>query len=138
MSKQFWRTLALIVVTMLTSLLLVVGQTFLVSATIPKQNVIAQVTSVSQISDVSQNHYYFEAFQSLIERYGCMVGYEDKTFRAARSLQGAEFISILKACTDKLAELQAASIADMSNAEDLGTIQKRLKEIEANVSSMRR
>jgi len=89
-------------------------------------------------SDVKPTDYYFQSLQSLVERYGCITGFKDKTIRPARGLQAAELISMLNACMDKLEELQTASTAATSNAEDLGTMQKRLKEIEADVSSMRR
>ncbi len=45
-----------------------------------------QVTSVSQLSDVKPTDWAFQALQSLVERYGCIVGYPDKTFRGNRAL----------------------------------------------------
>jgi hypothetical protein len=45
-----------------------------------------QVTSVSQLSDVSPNDWAFQALQSLIERYGCIAGYPDGTYRGDRTL----------------------------------------------------
>lgn len=42
---------------------------------------IAQVTSVSQLSDVQPTDWVFQALQSLVERYGCIAGYPDGTFR---------------------------------------------------------
>jgi hypothetical protein len=39
-----------------------------------------QVTSVSQLTDVRPTGWAFQALQSLVERYGCIVGYPDKTF----------------------------------------------------------
>ena len=51
----------------------------------------AQVTSVSQLSDVQPTDWAFQALQSLVERYGCIVGYPDKTFRGNRALTRYEF-----------------------------------------------
>ncbi|MGA7934101.1 MAG: hypothetical protein WCA35_11185, partial [Kovacikia sp.] len=34
-----------------------------------------QVTSVSQLTDVKPTDWAFQALQSLVERYGCIVGY---------------------------------------------------------------
>ncbi|MDX2239798.1 MAG: S-layer homology domain-containing protein, partial [Leptolyngbyaceae cyanobacterium bins.302] len=45
-----------------------------------------QVTSVSQFSDVRPTDWAFQALQSLVERYGCIVGYPDKTYRGNRAL----------------------------------------------------
>jgi len=40
----------------------------------------AQITSVSQLSDV-QPDWAFQALQSLVERYGVIAGYPDSSFR---------------------------------------------------------
>ena len=47
---------------------------------------LGQVTSVSQLSDVSPTDWAFQALQSLIERYGCISGYPDGTFRGNRAM----------------------------------------------------
>lgn len=44
-----------------------------------------QVTSVSQLTDVKPTDWAFQALQSLVERYGCIVGYPDKTYRGNRA-----------------------------------------------------
>ena len=45
------------------------------------------VTSVSQLSDVKPTDWAFQALQSLVERYGCIAGYPDKTYRGNRAMQ---------------------------------------------------
>ncbi|MDD1426634.1 S-layer homology domain-containing protein, partial [Dolichospermum sp. ST_sed9] len=45
---------------------------------------LAQVTSVSQLSDVQPTDWAFSALQSLVERYGCVAGYPNGTFRGNR------------------------------------------------------
>jgi len=45
-----------------------------------------QVTSVSQLSDVQPTDWAFQALQSLVERYGCIAGYPDGTYRGNRAL----------------------------------------------------
>jgi hypothetical protein len=49
-------------------------------------NTLAQVTSVSQLSDVQPTDWAFQALQSLVERYGCIAGYPDGTYRGNRAL----------------------------------------------------
>lgn len=55
------------------------------AATSAKQNVdnnpMDQVTNVSQLRDVSPEDWAYEALRSLVERYGCIAGYPDGTFR---------------------------------------------------------
>ena len=43
------------------------------------------VTSVSQLSDVKPTDWAFTALQSLVERYGCIAGYPDRTFRGKQA-----------------------------------------------------
>ncbi len=59
-----------------------------------------QVTSISQPTDVRPTDWAFQALQSLVERYGCIVGYPDKTFRGNRALSRYEFAAGLNACMD--------------------------------------
>src|SRR5690242_14534259 len=46
-----------------------------------QNQVMAQITSVSQLSDVQPTDWAFVALQSLVERYGCIAGYPDNTYR---------------------------------------------------------
>lgn len=62
----------------------------------------AQVTSVSQLTDVKPTDWAFQALQSLVERYGCIVGYPNKTYRGNRALSRYEFAAGLNACLDKI------------------------------------
>ena len=52
----------------------------------------AQVTSVSQLTDVDPTHWAFQALQSLVERYGCIEGYPDRTYRGNRALTRYESV----------------------------------------------
>jgi len=54
-------------------------------------NSLSQVTSVSQLSDVRPTDWAFQALQSLVERYGCIAGYPDRTYRGNRALTRYEF-----------------------------------------------
>ena len=69
----------------------------------PEGNPMAQVTSVSQLSDVQPTDWAFQALQSLIERYGCIAGYPDGTFRGHQSMSRYEFAAGLNACLEGLA-----------------------------------
>jgi hypothetical protein len=58
----------------------------------------SQVTNVSQLRDVQPTDWAFEALRSLVERYGCIAGYPDGTFRGNRALSRYEFAAGLNAC----------------------------------------
>ena len=63
--------------------------------------VMSQVTSVSQLADVQPTDWAFQALQSLVERYGCIAGYPDGTYRGKRALSRYEFAAGLNACLDR-------------------------------------
>jgi Carbohydrate-selective porin, OprB family/S-layer homology domain len=85
----------------------------------------AQVTSVSQLDDVKATDWAFPALQSLVERYGCITGYPDRTYRGDRSLSRNEFAAGLNACLEQINQMIKTSTKDsLATKEDLETIQK--------------
>lgn len=96
-----------------------------------------QVTSVSQFSDVRPTDWAFQALQSLVERYGCIVGYPDKTFRGNRATTRYEFAAGLNACLDKIQELIAAATADFVRKEDLEVVKRLQEEFAAELGALR-
>ncbi|MGQ9872849.1 iron uptake porin [Leptodesmis sp.] len=96
-----------------------------------------QVTSVSQLSDVKPTDWAYQALKSLVERYGCIVGYPDKTYRGNRALSRWEFAAGLNACLDKIQELIAAATADFVRKEDLETVKRLQEEFAAELASLR-
>lgn len=97
----------------------------------------AQVTSVSQLSDVKTTDWAFQALQSLVERYGCLVGYPDRTYRGNRSLSRYEFAAGLNACLNRVNELIAAGTADLVRQEDLSLLRKLQEEFAAELATLR-
>ncbi|WP_071188990.1 iron uptake porin [Trichormus sp. NMC-1] len=100
-------------------------------------NNIGQVTSVSQFSDVQPTDWAFQALQSLVERYGCIAGYPNGTYRGNRALTRYEFAAGLNACLDRVNELIATATADMVNKEDLATLQRLQEEFSAELATLR-
>ncbi len=96
-----------------------------------------QVTSVSQLTDVKPTDWAFQALQSLVERYGCIVGYPDKTFRGNRAITRFEFAAGLNACMDRINELIAAGTADLVKKEDLAALKKMQEEFAAELATLR-
>jgi hypothetical protein len=96
-----------------------------------------QVTSVSQLSDVKPTDWAFQALQSLVERYGCIAGYPDRTYRGNRALTRYEFAAGLNACLDRVNELIAAGTANLSKKEDLAALQKLQEQFSAELATLR-
>lgn len=103
----------------------------------PAPNALAQVTSVSQLSDVQPTDWAFQALQSLVERYGCIAGYPDGTYRGNRALTRYEFAAGLNACLDRVNELIATASADSVTREDLATLQRLQEEFSAELATLR-
>ncbi|GAP96349.1 iron uptake porin [Leptolyngbya sp. NIES-2104] len=106
-------------------------------ADLSKPEPLSQVTSVSQLSDVRPTDWAFQALQSLVERYGCIAGYPDRTYRGNRALTRFEFAAGLNACLDRVNELIAASTADLVKKEDLATLQKLQEQFAAELATIR-
>ena len=88
------------------------------------KNSMAQVTSVSQLSDVQPTDWAYQALQSLTERYGAIQGYPDGLFRGNRSLTRFEFAAGLNAALDRVSELIASSSQNAATKADLATINR--------------
>jgi hypothetical protein len=97
----------------------------------------SQVTSVSQFSDVQPTDWAFQALQSLVERYGCIAGYPNGTFRGNRALTRYEFAAGLNACLDRVNELIATATADGISREDIATLQRLQEEFSAELATLR-
>ncbi|WP_055073968.1 iron uptake porin [Pseudanabaena sp. 'Roaring Creek'] len=95
------------------------------------------VTSVSQLSDVRPTDWAFTALQSLVERYGCIAGYPDRTFRGKQATSRYEFAAGLNACLDKINEIISAGLADKVSKSDLATLQKLQEEFAAELATLR-
>ncbi|MFH7023896.1 MAG: iron uptake porin [Heteroscytonema crispum UTEX LB 1556] len=104
---------------------------------ISQDNTMAQVTSVSQLSDVQPTDWAFQALQSLVERYGCIAGYPNGTYRGNRAMTRYEFAAGLNACLDRVNELIATATADLVTKQDLATLQKLQEEFSAELATLR-
>ena len=103
-----------------------------------RSSAVAQnVTSVSQLSDVRPTDWAFTALQSLVERYGCIAGYPDSTFRGNQATSRFEFAAGLNACLDKVNEIISAGLADKVSQEDLSTLQRLQEEFAAELATLR-
>ena len=98
---------------------------------------IGQVTSVTQLSDVKPTDWAFSALQSLVEKYGCIVGIPDKTFRGSRAMTRYEAAAALNACMDRISELLAQGLAEKVNKEDLAAVIKLQEEFRAELDQLK-
>jgi hypothetical protein len=97
---------------------------------------IEQVTSVSQFKDIEPTDWAFQALQSLVERYACIAGYPNGTFRGNRALSRYEFAAGLNTCLDRINELIATGISNTITKEDLIKLQKLREEFAAELTTL--
>lgn len=103
----------------------------------PDATSMSQVTSVSQLSDVKPTDWAFQALQSLVERYGCIAGYPDGTYRGNRALTRYEFAAGLNACLDQVTKLIGSSTANFVTKEDLAVLQRLQAEFATELARLR-
>jgi len=95
-----------------------------------------QVTNVTQLSDVRPTDWAYEALRSLVERYGCIQGYPDRTFRGNRATTRYEFAAGLNACLNQIERLIASSTADFVRRQDLETLQRLVDEFRGELTTL--
>jgi hypothetical protein len=100
-----------------------------------------QVTSVSQLSDVQATDWAYQALQSLVERYGCIAGYPNGTFRGNRAATRYELAAALNACLDQISDrfatkedLEAVKALQEEFKAELATLKGRVDSLEARSS----
>ncbi|MGF1492733.1 MAG: iron uptake porin [Microcoleaceae cyanobacterium] len=97
----------------------------------------SQVTSVSQLADVQPTDWAFQALQSLVERFGCIAGYPDGSFKGNRSLSRYEFAAGVSACLERIQELLDSAVAERLTQDELIALQRLQNEFAAELALLR-
>jgi hypothetical protein len=107
------------------------------------ENTEGQVTSVSQLSDVQPTDWAYQALQSLVERYGCIAGYPNGTFRGNRAATRYELAAALNACLDQISDrfatkedLEAVKALQEEFKAELATLKGRVDSLEARTATL--
>ena len=95
-----------------------------------------QLTSVDQLSDVKTTDWAFKALQSLVEQYGCIVGFPTEDYQGNRSLTRFEFAAGLNACLNNIEQQLAAAIDPLATQADLAVLQRLQVEFAAELTSL--
>ena len=64
-----------------------------------------QVAGISQFSDLRPTDWAYQALSNLIERYGCVAGYANGSFKGGQSISRYEAAALLNACLDRVTEV---------------------------------
>lgn len=98
------------------------------------QEDLGQVTNVNQLRDVAPTDWAYEALRSLVERYGCIAGFPNQTYRGSQPLTRYEFAAGLNSCLNQIERLIASnqSVA----GEDMALMQRLATEFEAELATI--
>ena len=66
---------------------------------------IAQTPSVEALKDIEPNDWAYEALRSLSDRYNCIAGFFDNTYRGTQCLTRYEFATGLNSCLNQIERL---------------------------------
>ncbi|NJO94877.1 MAG: iron uptake porin [Hyellaceae cyanobacterium CSU_1_1] len=100
-----------------------------------QNNNLGQVSNVNQLRDVSPTDWAYEALRSLVDRYGCIAGFPNQTYRGNQPLTRYEFAAGLNSCLNQIERLIASSQSSVSQ-EDLEAINRLNQEFEAELASL--
>ncbi len=96
-----------------------------------------QVTSINQFSDVNPSDWAYQALSNLIERYGCVAGYPDGTYRGQRAMTRFEAAALLNACLDRITEVTDELKKLLKEFEkELALVRGRVDGLEAKVGEL--
>ena len=93
-----------------------------------------QVTNVNQLRDVAPTDWAYEALRSLVDRYGCISGFPNQTYRGNQPLSRYEFAAGLNSCLNQIERLIASQ--ETVGTEELETIQRLSQEFEAELAAI--
>ncbi|MEL7010642.1 MAG: iron uptake porin [Cyanobacteria bacterium J06631_6] len=112
------------------------GQRLLRRKTTEPALTVGQVTNVNQLRDVSPTDWAYEALRSLVDRYGCISGFPNQTYRGSQPLSRYEFAAGLNSCLNQIERLIAAGDSSVGS-EDLEAVARLNQEFEAELASVR-
>jgi hypothetical protein len=99
------------------------------------QDDLGQVTNVKQLRDVAPTDWAYEALRSLVDRYGCISGFPDQTYRGSQPLSRYEFAAGLNSCLNQIERLVANSKS--ISAEDRATLARLSQEFVPELATLR-
>ena len=95
-----------------------------------------QVTNVNQLRDVAPTDWAYEALRSLVDRYGCISGFPNQTYRGNQPLSRYEFAAGLNSCLNQIERLIASSGGSEVDPADVEATERLSQEFEGELASL--
>jgi Carbohydrate-selective porin, OprB family/S-layer homology domain len=98
----------------------------------PRHNLISQGNNIEQIQDIQPTDWSYEALQNLIQRYSCISGLENRTYRGGQTISRAEFATGLNSCLNSIEKI----IAQSKNVPqvDIDTVLRLMQEFQSELA----
>ncbi len=96
---------------------------------------LVQVDRIDRFKDIEPTDWSYEALRGLIDRYGCISGFADNTFRGEQTVSRAEFVAGLNSCLNEVENLLSNS-DEMSQA-DVETVLRLMQEFQSDLAMLR-
>ncbi|MCC0179062.1 carbohydrate porin [Waterburya agarophytonicola K14] len=93
---------------------------------------LSQVNSVESLQDVKPTDWSYEALRGLIDRYGCINGFPDFTYRGDQTISRAEFVAGLNSCLNKIENILTNS--DRMPQNDVETVLRLMQEFQSDLA----
>jgi Carbohydrate-selective porin, OprB family/S-layer homology domain len=90
----------------------------------PINQAVGQVSDVFQLSDVQPTDWAYQALKNVIQKYGCLTGYSDATFKGNQPFSRYEFAASFNQCLDNLQKITQNAGGNLITKEDLQNITK--------------
>ncbi|EKE02562.1 MAG: hypothetical protein ACD_20C00361G0001 [uncultured bacterium] len=94
------------------------------------------ITSVDELTDVSESVWAYDALKDLVEKYNVIEGYPDKTFRGARTASRYELAAALNATVKAIGKDLARLGAEKASKEDLATVARLQQEFAREIQAL--
>jgi hypothetical protein len=96
-----------------------------------------QATSISQFSEIKPTDWAYQALHTLVERYGCIAGYPNGSYKGSESMTRWEAAALLNACLDRITEVTDQFKRLIKEFEkELAVLQGRVDALEAKLGQV--
>ena len=83
---------------------------------------LTQITNVNRLKDVSPTDWAYEALRSLSDRYNCLEGFPDDTYKGSQPLTRYQFAAGLNSCLNQIESL--INSGKTISSQDAATLQR--------------
>ena len=94
-------------------------------------------TGISQFTDLRPTDWAYQALTNLVEKYGCLAGYPNGSFRGGQAMTRFEAAALLNACLDRVTEVTDTLKRLMAEfAPELAVLKGRVDGLEAKAGAI--